>query len=324
MNIRNWLVRLYPPPWRERYGDEFDALLEECLHSPLDVLDIFLGAFDAHLGFPFQTDWRLMNMINKLRTAILLVFLGYIGFVIGGLSLVGLVDDSPAAALMKTTDLALRSAWTTIGVASALTLLAVVIGGLPLALTVLRRAFTSSRRDLRLLLVPVLAFLALVVYTLFEMSIAFGWIQVPGVARSVSPENFPVGNKVLLGGQMLIFVLGAIASVAAVWKVITRADAADDSFRIPGRSAPVHIYRFAIVPAGVTTLGMAVMLAGTLVFGWLAHTAVPGWFTSNLGLLLSNTTASFAATVTIMVVSTGIAVFGLARGLSAQKTAFNN
>ena len=44
MNVRSWLVRLYPRSWRERYGDEFEILLEECLHSPLDVLDIFLGA----------------------------------------------------------------------------------------------------------------------------------------------------------------------------------------------------------------------------------------------------------------------------------------
>jgi hypothetical protein len=66
---------------------------------------------------------------------------------------------------------------------------------------------------------------------------------------------------------------------------------------------------------------MLVMLAGTIAFGWLAHVAVPSWFDSNLGLLLSNTMASFAATLTIMIASTAVAVFGLARGLSAQKAA---
>ena len=24
----DWLIKLYPSPWRERYGEEFEALLE--------------------------------------------------------------------------------------------------------------------------------------------------------------------------------------------------------------------------------------------------------------------------------------------------------
>src|ERR1700690_1813700 len=99
MNLRSWLIQLYPRPWRERYAEEFEMLLQECLHSPLDVFDIMLGAFDAHLEFPYEMTWRLMNMINKLRTSILIVFAAYIGSIIGGMSLYGLVDDSPMATL---------------------------------------------------------------------------------------------------------------------------------------------------------------------------------------------------------------------------------
>jgi hypothetical protein len=43
------LVRLYPQAWRERYGDEFAALLEERPPTPSDVLDTLRGALDAHL-----------------------------------------------------------------------------------------------------------------------------------------------------------------------------------------------------------------------------------------------------------------------------------
>jgi len=43
------LVRLYPARWRTRYGDEFEALLEERPIGPFDVADILIGAFDAHL-----------------------------------------------------------------------------------------------------------------------------------------------------------------------------------------------------------------------------------------------------------------------------------
>ena len=43
------LIRCYPAHWRARYGDEFEALLEERPLGPFDVADILLGALDARL-----------------------------------------------------------------------------------------------------------------------------------------------------------------------------------------------------------------------------------------------------------------------------------
>ena len=43
------LLRLYPARWRARYGDEFAAVLESRPLGPFDVVDILLGAVDAHL-----------------------------------------------------------------------------------------------------------------------------------------------------------------------------------------------------------------------------------------------------------------------------------
>jgi hypothetical protein len=322
MSVRSWLVRLYPRRWRERYGEEFDALLEECLDSPLDVLDIFLGALDAHLDFPYEMNWRLMNMVNKLRTSILLVFTGYIGFVIGGMSFYGLVDDSPMAALMKArTDPPLLTAWIAVQVGAVIALLAVVIGGLPLAWTVIRRALTSSRRDLRLLLVPVIAFLALVLYVGFMASVGLNRIQIPGVLPAVSHDNFPLGNRLLIGGAMLVFLLGATASTAAVWKVISNIDAEENVSKDSGRGTSVKLYEYALVPAVITALSMLWMLIATILWGWLAYSALPQVFAENWGLLLTNTTGSFAVVVAIMALSTGIAFFGLARGRWARKTA---
>jgi hypothetical protein len=47
--MRSLLIRCYPARWRERYGDEFLALLEERPLGPYDVADILLGALDARL-----------------------------------------------------------------------------------------------------------------------------------------------------------------------------------------------------------------------------------------------------------------------------------
>ena len=49
MTLLTTLLRLYPREWRARYEDEFTALLEQNRSSFVDVLDIALGALDAHL-----------------------------------------------------------------------------------------------------------------------------------------------------------------------------------------------------------------------------------------------------------------------------------
>jgi hypothetical protein len=41
------LLRLYPPAWRERYGDEFAALLRAERQTPWLMLDVLFGAVDA-------------------------------------------------------------------------------------------------------------------------------------------------------------------------------------------------------------------------------------------------------------------------------------
>jgi hypothetical protein len=45
----NWLLRLYPARWRERYGEEFGAVLASQRPSVGLVLDVVAGAVDAHL-----------------------------------------------------------------------------------------------------------------------------------------------------------------------------------------------------------------------------------------------------------------------------------
>jgi hypothetical protein len=47
--MTNLLIRLYPARWRSRYGDEFEALLDERPLGPFDVADVLVSAIDAHL-----------------------------------------------------------------------------------------------------------------------------------------------------------------------------------------------------------------------------------------------------------------------------------
>jgi len=319
--VRLWLIRLYPHAWRERYAAEFDILLEQCLRSPLDVVDVFLGAVDAHLQVlnGENVSWRIMNMLNKLRTTLLIVFAAYIGFIIAGFSLVGLADDSPMIPLMKTDPL-LKASWMTIQIGAAVALLAVVIGGLPLAGTVIRRALTTDRRNRSLLLVPVFSFLALVLYVGFVLLVWTGRIQIAGVVPVVSPGYFPPGNRLLMMGVMLVFILGAIASTLAVWKVVSRTDTGQETFRIGSRALSVKIYSFAFVPAVIAAFSMLVILVATLTWGWLSFSAFPQVFTGNFGPWLTSTQAWYFGILTLMGLCVLSAFFGLARGLSARKS----
>ena len=317
--VRPWLTSLYPRAWRDRYAAEFDVLLEQCLHSPLDIVDVFLGAVDAHLQLlnGENLSWRMMNMLNKLRTTILMVFAAFIGFIVAGFSLVGLADDSPMIPLMKTNP-ALAAAWTTIQIGAVVALLSVVIGGLPLALTVVRRALAGDRRGRGLLLVPVFSFLALVLYLGFVFLVGTGRIQITGVVKVVQPGYFPPGNRLMMEGLMLVFILGAIASTLAVWKAVSNTEVEQETFHAVGRSLTVKIYTFAFVPAVITTLAMLVMLVATVTWGWLSFSALPQVFTGNFGPWGTSTPAWFFGLLVVMVACNMLALFGLRRGRAAR------
>ena len=51
----NWLLRLYPAPWRERYAEEFGAVLSSQRASLGLVVDVLAGAIDAHLHPQIQS-----------------------------------------------------------------------------------------------------------------------------------------------------------------------------------------------------------------------------------------------------------------------------
>jgi len=57
---RTLLLWLYPRPWRERYGDEFDALIEDLGASPAIWIDVFLAALRAHFDLGTRKRARLV------------------------------------------------------------------------------------------------------------------------------------------------------------------------------------------------------------------------------------------------------------------------
>lgn len=74
-----WLLKLYPPRWRRRYGKEFLALIAPQRFSLVTVLDIVGGAIDAwtqpqsHLAAPAgahtEGDTNMLAKMTRLRCA---------------------------------------------------------------------------------------------------------------------------------------------------------------------------------------------------------------------------------------------------------------
>lgn len=50
MSWRSFLLRLYPAKWLARYGDEFDALLDDLEMSPRTLADVLVAALRTHLA----------------------------------------------------------------------------------------------------------------------------------------------------------------------------------------------------------------------------------------------------------------------------------
>ena len=46
-NLIRWATKLYPPAWRDRYGVEFDALLNEVGPSWRDLFNVLGGALSV-------------------------------------------------------------------------------------------------------------------------------------------------------------------------------------------------------------------------------------------------------------------------------------
>jgi hypothetical protein len=60
--VMRFLVRLYPLSWRNRYGVEFDALLEDATLTARDTFDIFWGGLKMQM-----TPWVLAESRSRVR-----------------------------------------------------------------------------------------------------------------------------------------------------------------------------------------------------------------------------------------------------------------
>jgi hypothetical protein len=288
-----WLVRLYPRAWRERYGEEYAALLEEQPLTLLLAMDIARGAVDACLH-PQWNGGHGPIVVDRMRALLLTVFCSYIAFVVAGFGFQKMTEDAEYKAAAHSS-LLVGLPLNLIVAGAAVALLAVVIGGLPITYRILRQGLAGRRWDLLLYLVtPVAAFLVFVGFTLLLARV---------VARPAALPLVGLRRFGLFGAWVGVFLVCAAASTAAACLAVLRSE------------IKLRLYRFVFGPASATVVAMAVISLAVAAWGIGLRAAAPALFAGNGGILATSTAWSWVGIMIVMAASTAVAAWALLRGL---------
>jgi hypothetical protein len=295
------LLRLYPSAHQQAFGeqmlqafrDHYREAVEGEGESPLRFWLGVLGDAGTSLFRECVTAVRERTAtMNRLRTTTVIVFCAYLGVVVAGLAFGKMLEYADFTHLQQHNSQVGASYWTLY--AGAFTaLLAVLIAGLPIAFAAARSAIATKRwRLVALFAVPPVSLVL--------------WLGAGALTVRLTPGDFvskPLLLRLVVGGVFVGgFGLTAIVSAAAISIVVTRSQVSE------------QLFRFARIPALITTLAMVVMVGATLVWGLAARAADPQLFTEDNGLLASNTTVSWVLILALMAVATVVAIAALIRG----------
>jgi len=236
-------------------------------------------------------------MVTYRRSASAL-FGAYIAFVLAGIGFAKMSEEIMKSSL-PTAHPILAIAYIAVEVGAVLSLLAILVGGLPLAFAALRFAFANGRRDILVrFAVPPIALLVI-----------FGtlWAAVAGHIGS-NAEATP-GRYLAFGVLVAVFVAGAIASTAAVLGAIARSEIDDP------------LLRFTFLPGVLATVAMGAMLVASV--GWSIGLlqAAPSRFWGNEGILATSTLLSIIVQSLLMVGATVIAARAVTQEVAVRRGA---
>jgi hypothetical protein len=149
MRCNQYVLRLYPRNWRQRYEEEMLAMLELCPSSFLDRVDLVFGALDAHLHPHLGTTGlslyeRMKYMLSLLRRSLLTIFCASIGFLLAGLGFQKMNEYDDFLRAAQTYSLVGLS-YHLVGIGTVVLFLAVLGGGLPIASAIVESSLVRKR-----------------------------------------------------------------------------------------------------------------------------------------------------------------------------------
>jgi hypothetical protein len=291
LRLATMLVRAYPRSWRERYGDELLAWVEEGGLGPMAALDLARGALDAR-AHPELVEEGLVRMVGRLRGAVLGVLCGYAAFVVAGAAYQKLTeyDDFTEAASRHT---ALGASFQVVVVASLVALAAMVAAGAPIGLAVVRQAL-GGRRELR--------------WPLALVGVSVVWFA-SELALLAFEAHSPRGPNPQMSGSAGFYAWSATTLLAVVLGVAAAATA------VRRAELGLGLLRFAAIGSTVVAGAMVVMLIAIMSWGFALRSVDPALFNSHEGIRSGSTAGTWLAIVLVMAAASAVAVRSSARGL---------
>lgn len=256
------LLRLYPAQWRNRYGVEFSALLEDHAFSLRTLFNVLSLALEAHMDAPVSQDHRGGALAGRMWCAWMLA-------VAAGLALYGVVDDSPFVNAMRG-DLFFRICWQGLEIGSLIAAAALALGGIPLAWSAIRYAVQVHRRDILIrLALPSLAALLLIGWVAAVLAWTGGhWAPSPWAVTASQPDWPAAGFRWITGSvSVFLLVLFFAAAAACVSQALRRSEFRELRVKLPGTETCMDPLRFAAWLAPWAVAGFTVMFVAVALWG---------------------------------------------------------
>ena len=260
------LVRLYPRAWRQRYEEEFVAMLEQGPVSVRGLFDVALGALDAQLR-PQVASEGSMVVAERMLSSVLLVLWAWVGLVAAGVGFQKMTeyDDFVRAAR---DNVAVGVAFHAVVIGAVLALAAFTVGSAPIAFAALQKALAEGRKDVPIMFcVPLLSLAAFVGYTLVLVRVVYPALGHPDVHDPV--------NVALFLSLVGAFLLAVLASVWAASAVVRRAEVGGRTIHFALYLAALAAFAMGRGAGGHHHLGPRAAGAGTDTVRWVTTASSP-------------------------------------------------
>ena len=250
-------LRLYPAAWRDRYAEEVTLVLRASHVTGWTLLDLTLGALDAH----FHRDLlpgRLLSMAHRLRTSDIVIFCGYMLYALAWAAMTFVRDPLPIWEHATAAHPALLLAYDAMDLAGIVATLAFFAGGLPILWSVITQ--TLRKRQPRVILALLAPVALVVIFVVFGvLTVQYSTATVP---HTQSGQLTPLACALQMA-LLLLFLLTFVGGIAAM------------SYAVAHSEVSERLLRFTLIPGAVVTLALVFGLLATLALNWLIIAQAP-------------------------------------------------
>lgn len=232
--------------------------------------------------------------MDQLRRSLVYIGFAWLAAIAAGVNLYWTVDDSPLVPAMRShKDLSVF--WNIVAGGSLLAFFAMLAGGVPLVLAMLRFAKTAGRRDiLARLLFPPLG--GMVVFAWFGAVLVWTgghWAPMPWAIVGDGPGWPDLTNRWILGTMTLVLLGITLAGSAICFaQLMRRTEFGKEPLVFLGKMLKIGPLQLARLPAVVLAGAIVVMAAAVFGWGFLANQYATGDFHEHGGGVLATTTFS--------------------------------